>query len=64
MRLLKIYHASSTKFYKDIYVCTYVYVYMYVSVYIYGLDEETWYGTQSFLVFKQSSGIHSIYLFS
>ena len=33
-------------------------------IWVYGLNEEAWYATQSFMLFKQSSGIHFIYLFS
>ena len=28
------------------------------------INEEAWYATQGFMLFKQSSGIHFIYLFS
>ena len=37
---------------------------MYVCIYSYGLNEEACCATQSFILFKQSSDIHFIYLFS
>ena len=33
-------------------------------MYIYVLNEETLYATQGFMLFKQSSGIHLMYLFT
>ena len=32
--------------------------------YYYGLNEAAWHANQSFMLFKQSSGIHFIYLLS
>ena len=46
------------------YVCMYIYIYIYNIYVYYGLNEEAWYPTQSFMLFKQSSGIHFMYLFS
>ena len=53
----------------------YVYIYIYIYIlYVYNTyilyiyyclnEEEAWYATQSFMLFKQSSGTHFIYLFS
>ena len=35
-----------------------------LSLYYYRLNEAAWYANQSFMLFKQSSGIHFIYLLS
>ena len=36
---------------------------IYIYTYCYRLNEDAWYATQSLILFKQSSGIHFIYLF-
>ena len=41
-----------------------MYIYKYIYIYSYELNEGAWYATQSLILFKQSSGIHFIYLFS
>ena len=53
-----------------IYTFLYIYVYIYIYIYIYyfscyyGLNEEAWHATLSFMLFKQLSDIHFVYLFS
>ena len=38
-----------------------IYIYIYIYAYYYRLNEEAWYATWSFMLFKQSSNIHFIY---
>ena len=57
------------------YICIYIYIYIYHFIYIYiyiyiyislclYIYEQAWYATQIFMLFKQSSDVHFIYLFS